>query len=277
MKVKTVNIEADVEQVIREAKIEGHKLTLQTQLTPQMYKKVMKVLELIGFKWNKSAKCHIGEGDSADKLREALGSGKVVNEKKTYQFFETPSSLAGHMVSLAGIKPGDRVLEPSAGKGSIIRAIQDGCHGLSVVFACELNPQMATDLTTLAQASRIAGKGNVIVRCEDFLEHDEQYDRIVMNPPFHGGADVDHVRHAYDLLLPGGRLVAITSPSFKHNSQKKFAAFREWLKKMQDRGYASEPEGIPSGTFTESGTDIETVLLVIQKPWTPEAIAEVAA
>ena len=204
MRIKTVNIEPDVAAVIRAAKLDGNKLTLNGQLTAQMYKKVMKVLELIGFKWNRSAKCHIGEGDSAAKLTEALSVGTVVNEKQTYQFFETPTQVAAKIAALAGIKPGDRVLEPSAGKGAIIRAIQQECPQLAVVFACELNPQMASDLSTLAAASRIAGHGDVVVTCEDFLDHEEKYDRIVMNPPFTQDQAVRHVKHAYDLLNPGG-------------------------------------------------------------------------
>ena len=204
MRIKTVNIEPDVAAVIRAAKLDGNKLTLSGQLTAQMYKKVMKVLELIGFKWNRSAKCHIGEGDSAAKLTEALSVGTVVNEKQTYQFFETPTQVAAKIAALAGIKPGDRVLEPSAGKGAIIRAIQQECPQLAVVFACELNPQMASDLSTLAAASRIAGHGDVVVTCEDFLDHEEKYDRIVMNPPFTQDQAVRHVKHAYDLLNPGG-------------------------------------------------------------------------
>jgi len=35
----------------------------------------------------------------------------------------------------------------------------------------------------------------------DFLEHKKSYDRIVMNPPFENFQDIDHVRHAYDLLF----------------------------------------------------------------------------
>jgi phospholipid N-methyltransferase len=267
MKVKTVNIESDVEQVIREAKIEGNKLTLQTQLTPQMYKKVMKVLELIGFKWNRSAKCHIGEGDSADKLREALGSGKVVNEKKTYQFFETPSSLAGHMVSLAGIKPGDRVLEPSAGKGSIITAIWD-CPKTEVppvLFAIELNPEHANFLKALgAELSRFR-QLCLCVTEGDFLEHEEQYDRIVMNPPFNQDQAVRHVKHAYNLLLPGGRLVAIMAKGWMFGSRKTRREFKEWYDRMQSDGFASIPEELPPGTFKDSGTNVGTVLVVISK------------
>ena len=35
------------------------------------------------------------------------------------------------------------------------------------------------------------------------------YDRIIMNPPFSDGRDIQHVQHAYNLLRPGGRIGAI--------------------------------------------------------------------
>ena len=35
------------------------------------------------------------------------------------------------------------------------------------------------------------------------------YDRIIMNPPFSNRQDAEHVRHAYELLRPNGRIVAI--------------------------------------------------------------------
>ena len=38
-----------------------------------------------------------------------------------------------------------------------------------------------------------------------------RFDRVVMNPPFCRGRDLDHVRHALRFVAPGGRLVAIMS------------------------------------------------------------------
>ena len=266
MKIKTVTIDAEVEQVLRDAKLEGNNLTLQGKLSPQMYKKVMKVLELIGFAWNRKAKCHVGEGDSAAKFSEAMDTGKVVNEKQTFQFFETPKEVATKLAHYACIGAGDRVLEPSAGKGAIVRAIQEECPHLAVIFVCELNPQMAGDLQALAAASRIAGKGDVLVSTGDFLELDNQFDRIVMNPPFTGGQDCEHVKHAYDLLLPGGRVVAVMSPAWHSNSTKKFVAFRQWFDGLSANGFAEVAEELESGTFAKSGTDVATEIVILRKP-----------
>jgi predicted RNA methylase len=272
MKIKTVNIDADVEAVLRSAKLDGNKLILQGQLDRALYVKVMKVLELIGFKWNRQAKCHIGEGDSADKLVEALGNGKVVDEKKTYQFFETPKQVADRIVALAGIKPGDRVLEPSAGRGAIIDAIwrRPKTEVPSVIFACDINPKHVQYLKDVDAERGVAAEMNggykqVVVAAMDFLDHKDLYDRIVMNPPFTAGQDVQHVLYAYALLLPGGRLVAVMSTSWRHNSAGKFVAFREWINDLCKEGRV-EVEDLPVGTFKESGTDIATVIVSIDKP-----------
>ncbi len=55
-------------------------------------------------------------------------------------------------------------------------------------------------------------KGYNVV-ASDFLDYGGEYDVIVMNPPFEKLQDIDHVRHAFDLLTEGGRLVAVMSES----------------------------------------------------------------
>lgn len=264
MKIKTVTIDAEVEQVLRDAKLEGNNLTLQGKLSPQMYKKVMKVLELIGFAWNRKAKCHVGEGDSAAKFSEAMDTGKVVNEKQTFQFFETPKEVATKLAQYACIGAGDRVLEPSAGKGAIIRAIQKECPHIGVVFACELNEKFRNEIIKNEDGS-ITGAVDLVGQ-HDFLEHAEKYDRIVMNPPFTGGQDCEHVKHAYDLLLPGGRVVAVMSPAWHSNSTKKFVAFRQWFDGLSANGFAEVAEELESGTFAKSGTDVATEIVILRKP-----------
>jgi len=254
MKVKTVNIDSDVEQVLRDAILDGSNLTLQGQLTRPMYTKVNKVLDLMGFKWSRKEKCHVGKGDTADKLREGLNTGSVVDEKKTYQFFATPPSLAEKMVALADLQEHDRVLEPSAGKGAIIDEIYKRRPG--IVFACELNPAMFTALYDELRTQLVG---------HDFLDHNGYYDKIIMNPPFTAGQDIQHVLHAYDLLSPGGRLVALMSPGWISNVDSTPSIFRGWLGKQVERGFAEEPEVIQAGTFKQSGTQIATVLLVINK------------
>lgn len=79
------------------------------------------------------------------------------------------------------------------------------------------------------------------------------YDRIIMNPPFSNGRDIEHVMHAFDLLKPGGRIVAIMGESAFFNQSKKAEAFRQWL---DDKGGTSEK--LPAGSFMEPSLPVNT-------------------
>ena len=79
------------------------------------------------------------------------------------------------------------------------------------------------------------------------------YDRIIMNPPFSNGRDIDHVRHAYTLLKPGGRIVAIMGESAFTNQNKKATEFREWLDSV-----GGTEEKLPAGTFNDPSLPVNT-------------------
>src|SRR5690606_12977352 len=99
----------------------------------------------------------------------------------------------------------------------------------------------------------------------DFLElpTDEKYDRIVMNPPFSKNQDIDHVSHAYSMLKPGGRIVAIVSSMAGERSDGKNKAFRDFLNAI-----AADEQALPDGAFKSSlnPTGVSTKVLIIDKP-----------
>src|SRR5512141_2889235 len=103
------------------------------------------------------------------------------------------------MVAMADIQAGQHVLEPSAGRGALLKPLPTQVHRTAV----DLNPAM-TDLPAHADE----------VHFTDFLQSNGElgtFDRIIANPPFRNGQDVDHVRHMHDLLKPGGVIVTVTS------------------------------------------------------------------
>jgi SAM-dependent methyltransferase len=177
----------------------------------------------------------------------------LVGTKPGIDFFPTPPPLAQRMVQLADVQPGERVLEPSAGKGDIADAIRAAG---GKVEAVELSETLRKVLTA---------KGHTLVGTdfEAFDSHEGQYDAIVMNPPWSGGADVRHVMRAYTLLKPGGRLVALMSmhPSFAQD--KASQAFRGWMEEM---GAASEK--IPADDFKSQWMSggIPSWLVHVEKP-----------
>jgi phospholipid N-methyltransferase len=188
-------------------------------------------------------------GDRAQafaQLREQLKKGVTVVSAP--QLFPTPAPLAARLVAEAAIARGHRILEPSAGTGSILRAIaavtspDDGTE----IVAVEVNPDLTATLAHLA-STIVTG---------DFLTVDlrGRFDRIVMNPPFERGVDIRHVLHAFELLAPGGRLVAIVADGPRQNER-----LRPWV---VDHGGIWEP--LPSDTFRDQGTSVRTALLVVE-------------
>ena len=145
------------------------------------------------------------------------------------------------------------VLEPSAGLGAIASRV---APLVSSVDCIERNGQLAERLD--ATWPRQAGD----VLCADFLEVEpnpiRQYDRVMMNPPFKGQADVRHVTHALGFLRPGGRLVAIMSAGTEFRQDKTAGAFR---KLVADRG--GWFERLPDDAFEGSGASVRTVMVVI--------------
>ena len=177
------------------------------------------------------------------KERELIG-------RKIEGYFPTPKPVVDKMLELAELKTGERVLEPSAGKGNIADRIIEKV-GNDTVSTIEIDPKLSEILD-------LKGYNN---RRDDFLNiTDEEYDKIIQNPPFEKLQDVDHVRHAYDLLAPGGKLVSVMSESPFFQQQKKAREFREWL--AEKDGYI---EKLPAGSFknSERSTGVNTRLIVI--------------
>jgi len=164
------------------------------------------------------------------------------------QLVPTPPDLAARMVEMADLRPGHRVLEPSAGSGALVDATK--CLGVHVT-AVEIN----YDATRV-----LAEKAERVVHA-DFLNCNGElgtFDRVLINPPFSNNQDIKHVRHAFDKLRDGGRLVAIMSPHWTFANDRASQDFRAWF---EERGGTYEE--LPAGTFKESGTMVNSVLAVI--------------
>jgi hypothetical protein len=171
-------------------------------------------------------------------------------------FFPTPRPVIDKLLAHARIEPAHRILEPSCGKGDILDAIRRQIPDVTLT-AIERNLALQGVLT--------AKRYGEIVRYEDFLEHVGEYDRVVMNPPFEEGQDILHVRHAYDLLAPAGRLVSIVceGPFFRNDA--KSVAFRAWLEEVA-ANVEQLPEDAFQGVATFRQTGVRTRLVVVDKP-----------
>lgn len=233
--------------VLENATTDGARLVLNGQLDRKTYTDTDKVLQAIGGKWDRKAKAHIFDGDAEALIGDVLVSGEYFRTKQDFGQFDTPSDLAERVVAIAGVSSGSVVLEPSAGIGRIAHAAR-AAGGLVTCY--EIDPSRAQALRNVFPDVFMA----------DFLgsEPDPVYTSVVMNPPFSRQADIDHVIHAFRFLAPGGRLVAIMSASVAFRQNAKTASFREMVSFS-----GGTIESLPDGTFRESGTMVNTVIVTM--------------
>ena len=244
-----LKMNAELIQSISKMAASGNRLDLPKDEHFANYAQVKKCLIDGGGKYNK---CGFIFSDDAGAVKSRLIGGEAINDKKKYQFFPTPYELAYRMLEMADIQGCHSILEPSAGQGAITQLIEDTKEFESLT-AVELNPDNVEKL--------INNSGCITIIEGDFLTQElESFDRIVANPPFTKNQDIDHIKHMFSLLNPGGKLVSIASPSWTFGRQKKQVAFRKWLESVN-----AIVTDVPAGTFKESGTQIRAVIVEIEK------------
>lgn len=195
-----------------------------------------------------------------DKIRE-MERSMIGRRNDGLDFFPTSAAVTEEAVDAADIQEGMDVLEPSAGMGHMADAIRE-------------QTGVEPDVVELSSERRelLEAKGYNLVG-SDFMEvSGKQYDRIVMNPPFSKGRDIQHVQHAYSLLKPGGRLVAIMGEGAFFQSNKAAENFRAWLD-----GLGATSERLPEGSFMDPAlpvnTGVNARMVVIDKPAAEESAA----
>lgn len=262
-----MKIPANILEHLSRAEVEGTRVRLVGQLSRPDYVKVNDVLEAIGGKWDRKAKAHVFAEDAQPLLDVVIDNGEVttVREKtKSLGFFPTPAKLADLCVVMANVGEGDRVLEPSAGDGAICKQLIK--NGASLVVACEYDTARRHAL----YHGKVLRDHDEMILHPDFLDlpigEIEPFDAVVMNPPFckvGKGDHLDHVRHAFALLKPGGFLVSILPSSITFRADRRHTEFRTWL---ETAGRApAQITKVPDGSFLESGTGVSTVIVKIQK------------
>lgn len=221
------------------------------QLDRKVYTEVKNKLELIGGKWKGGKVGGFVFNEDPTEYLQQIANGESRNLKKEFQFFGTPDALADRLVELAQVKPDDQVLEPSAGQGAIVKALLR--VGVKEVSGYEL---MGINRTFLSKIEGFRLLGN------DFLQEvDEMFDVIIANPPFAKNQDIDHIYKMFDCVRIGGRIVSIASTHWRHSSNSKEVKFRKWLQDLN-----ATIIDVPSGAFSESGTDIATTIIIIDRP-----------
>lgn len=168
-------------------------------------------------------------------------------------YFATPEPLGQKMVEWANIRPGDAVLEPSAGHGAIARWFPD----LTPKTVIEPSAELASRLKMVAPDARLVQE-----RFEDF-HIVNKYDVIVMNPPFGVGGKtaMEHLEKASQHLKDGGRIVAIIPRGGTADKR-----FDKWMYGEDSKGfYLAANIELPAVTFERAGTKTSARVVVIDK------------
>ena len=243
----------NVEEILKHCTLEDGVMKLpKVQFNRRSYAEAKKWIEEAGGSWQGGKVQGFTFPFNPERVFSILNQGKRCNIAQEFQFFETPSEVADWLVMLAGgIHEGDTVLEPSAGRGALVKAVHRSCP--SVTVDCfELMPENREFLRKMEKTNLIG---------EDFTrECGLEYSKIIANPPFSGNQDIEHVRLMYSRLKEGGTLAAITSPHWVIGQESKCRDFREWLEHVNGEKYEIE-----EGAFKESGTGIRTIAVVIHK------------
>lgn len=245
-----MKISNEVLEVLSRAEVSGKELKLTMQLDRKMYEAVNKVLEACGGKWNRKAKAHIFDIDAAERIDQIIVSSEVEIPKDEYNYFPTPPEVVARLLELAALRPGMTVLEPSAGRGHIVKACIDAG---AKVYGYELMKDNCDWLN-------FSGFFTEDVEMVDFLtvEPKRVYDRVIMNPPFMNQADIRHVNHALKFLKPGGLLVSVMGAGVEFRSNKLTEEFRAMVKERK-----GSIEALPEAAFKSSGTMVRTVIVTI--------------
>ncbi|MBU5266273.1 DUF4942 domain-containing protein [Virgibacillus proomii] len=169
--------------------------------------------------------------------------------KDNKDFYPTPKALFYKLMNGTRYISG-RILEPSAGKGDLIRYIK------------ELNRNVKID--AIEKDSRLSGllmSEGINVVWDDFLTYEtyKEYDLIVMNPPFSNG--VDHVLKALELAeaqISSCEIYAILNKETLDNAYS--SKRQELLRKLND--YDAEIRYVKDAfTSAERKTDVEIALI----------------
>ena len=195
-------------------------------------------------------------------------------EQLALQQFSTPLPLAYAALQAAAIRPGDIVLEPSAGTGML--AVMAECAlGKRTDDARSRNPLHLNELGA-TRAGLLAGlfPDSPVTRhnaeaIADYLPG-LRPTVILMNPPFSASpgvqrirheADLRHIRSAFSMLPAGGRLVAITSAGCIPGD----AAWSRAFERLDPPPRTVFSIAIGGRAYARRGTTFDTRLTVIDR------------
>ena len=189
------------------------------QLTSAAYAQVKAALHVLDGGWERTLGTHVLYGtreDAQARLDQAIRTGRLP-KRNPLAFFPTPDEmadvLARHTLAQVGYhadKGPVQILDPSAGTGALLRAVQRAAPAYDIpaehliLHACEIDP---------ARAASLQAQGFTLVGTDALRLTGGGYHAVIMNPPFslpgQPQAALTHVSAALALVRPFGHLSAV--------------------------------------------------------------------
>lgn len=177
------------------------------------------------------------------------------------EFYPTPEDLAARMVGMVDLAKVRSVLEPSAGKGDLLDALEKRIK--ESYYRYDANKydidciEFSEDLRRL-----LIGKEHRVI-FNNFLKFEtlKKYDLILMNPPFSEGDK--HLLKALELMKDGGQIVCILNAETLKNAYTNTR--RELLMKLEE--YDAQVEYLKQ-SFTDAlrPTEVEIAVIYMDIP-----------
>ena len=186
-------------------------------------------------------------------------------ESDQFQQFSTPLGL-GFLLSLAAqVRPGEIVLEPSAGTGLLAIHAEIAGAALALNELAETRQAMLAALFQQVPVMRFNAE-----QIDDYLDASVTPDCVLMNPPFSASPNIErsmrdttvrHIRSALRRVADGGRLVVLTGASHDPLNADIRALYAD-LTGMASFRFTATVDG---RIYARHGTSIDTRLTVIDR------------
>ena len=174
--------------------------------------------------------------------------------------FSTPPQLGALAVLAAQVRPGDQVLEPSAGTG-LLAILAEACGA-----AVTLNEISAGRAALLESLFPLAPRfQHDAAHLRDVLQTSGAFHVALTNPPFQQLEA--HLHAAFDCLADGGRLCAIVPARLFEEAPA--------MRALAARGSVRLRLTFPARAYAKHGTSVETGLLVVDRGGSSAAIPNV--
>lgn len=162
---------------------------------------------------------------------------------KDLQFYRTPKKVAEMLIDGIYFRENDVILEPSCGDGALLDCIYEKTKDNFSLAGIEFDYSRYIECV----------KKGYNVYNDNFLTWKTavEFNKIIGNPPFYGKHYFKHVEKAYELLADDGELHFILPiTAIDHGLIDK---------------YNPTITHLPVGSFKESGTNINTIIVKIKK------------